>query len=177
MIRLLQHKHATRITAITTLVLFAALLVIDSHIAPITHRGVIFHQLSFTSVRALAILAEWGTAGKDLYLKTVWIDYLLPLSFASFFSAVMLRYLDSNNRGLSTQQAFCLVVPFFAAFFDYVENAYQVVQVLHGDTLPEWVFLGTSIISVIKWALILTSIGIIGFFAYAQHSTKTAATR
>jgi hypothetical protein len=156
---LLKHKHTSTISGVIALILLIVLIVINALITNQANEYIIMHQLSFTKERALSILSIWGQTGQTLFVKTIWIDYIFPLFYATFLSSLLAQktdHLKKRFKGLTL--SYLITLPFIAAFFDMVENAYQVVQVTDGINMPSWVFLMTSLASLIKWACLIISL-------------------
>lgn len=159
---LLKHKNTTYITGVIALILLILLIVINALISHQANECVIMHQLSFTKERALSILAIWGKQGQTLFIKTIWIDYVFPLFYATFLSSLLAQQTEHlKNKFKGFALSYIITLPFIAAFFDMVENAYQIVQVTDGINLPSWVFLMTSLASLIKWTCLAISLVII----------------
>lgn len=166
---LLSQRRTAFLSGLAVIVLTLILIILDSHIRNGGSLGIVHHQFSFTKGQALEVLSAWGPTGQSLFLKTIWLDYLYPLFYALFLSSLMAVILAPQLKqytGLSISLA--LMAPFMAAFFDIVENTYQIVQVQDGAGLPGWVFFMTSLTAVIKWFFILSSVGLIFYFKYAK---------
>ena len=176
MFNLLSHKKTPLVSGVITVLLFAFLFYFDTLIAETTDKGILAHQFSFTKSEALIILNSWGSQGRGLFLKTVWIDYLFPLAYATFLSSLILQQIQKNplvRTGI--RSALMITLPFLVAFLDMIENGYQIVQVMDTKGLPNWFFITTSVISTMKWVCALIVILILIFLYINNKRMKTKA--
>jgi len=97
---------------------------IDATIAGQSGQGIIYLELAFIKKDFIAILLNWGNAGIELFLKTLWLDFLYPIFYATMLSSAIV-----NLAKIAKEKKFQIEInpkiiklPFVALFFDYMEN-------------------------------------------------------
>lgn len=159
---ILQNSRFRFFSGLMSVVLLASLAVIDRWISGDFFSGVVAHQFSFSKEQALQILQSWNQRGQELYFRTVILDFIFPLFYAFFLSSLIYSGVTTATRIRSSWKIPVLVIlPFLACFFDWVENCYQMVQVFRMALLPDWLFVMTSVVAMIKWLLLLITFCIV----------------
>jgi hypothetical protein len=122
--------------------------------------GVSYLQLSFSKESFLRVISLWGEFGVDLFLKTIWIDYIYPVTYSLLIAgglAITEFKLAENGKIFSRASQRLYLLPFPAAVFDMIENSLH-VYILVNRFYNEYIILAASIISSIKWFLIIVSL-------------------
>lgn len=159
---LLKHSKTPWIAGLLAGMSLTILLVIDYKIVGESHFEILAWQLTSSKSESLKLIQLWGQEGVQWYLKTVWIDYLFPIAYSILGASLLTRTLfEIPLKNRHKMMAFLIMMPFLAAFFDFVENAYQIVQVLRGASLPEWLFTMTFVIALCKWSFVIFSVLVI----------------
>lgn len=159
---ILQNSRLRWCSGLITFILLLILAVVDRLISLDPLSGVVAHQFSFSKVQALQILQSWTEQGRELYFNTVILDFVFPLFYAFFLSSLIYSGVTTTTNVRSSWKISVMVIlPFLACFFDWVENCYQIVQVLRMSSLPDWLFVMTSVVAMIKWLLLLITFCIV----------------
>lgn len=157
-------------------VLFALLLArIDTQVAGSGGLGVVYLQLSFSKKIFESILASWGSEGIKLFISTLWLDFLYPLSYSFMISSALAHVFTRNlgqEQSFSTQQVLFIAAPFAAALFDYLENILHYI-IITQRLFTETLILGASISATVKWVLIgISLLTLVGQVAQARFSKR-----
>jgi hypothetical protein len=130
---------------------------IDNAIAGDTGMGVLYLQLSFLKEFFVPVVASWGNRGIDIFLRTIWLDFVLPPFYAllltSFYALVAKRKPLAGADGMPRRERINLFVPAAAALCDYCENCIHVI-ILWNRWFFGWLIAAGSIMALMKWALL-----------------------
>lgn len=145
------------ISMAVTVSLLMILRRIDHVIAGETGMGVLYLQLSFLKEFFVPVVASWGNRGIDIFLRTVWLDFILPLSYAlllsSFYSLVAKNRPLSDPADMPRRDRINLLIPAAAAICDFCENGIHII-ILSNRWFFEWLIAAGSVMALIKWALL-----------------------
>lgn len=92
------------------------------------------------------------------YRRHFYLDFLHPLWYALFLSALMAA--GFNRNGLSSRSDRILCLPFAAGAMDLVENCFHVRFISDVDTIPSWMIVASATAANLKWLLVAASLGI-----------------
>jgi len=120
-------------------------------------------QLSFTKISFLNNVSAWGDRGVQVYLNTLWIDYIFPLAFGTFFYSLLVS-LKSNRK--------ITYLPIIAAASDYVENTLHYLMLSDTITITSLSVFTASLFSALKWISIVVSIAFIIFLSCHKFLNK-----
>lgn len=156
-------------TLVSTAILTILLGTIDSRVAGPGGHGVFYLQMSFTKPAFEAILAAWGPDGIRLFIKTMWLDYIYPLSY-SLLIASFIAFLQ--RKGEEIRNAW-LLIPFIAGFFDMVENSIH-LYILLNHAFSKSLIMTASTVALAKWLLLLASFGVMmkKWFSFRKKMRK-----
>ncbi len=150
-----------------TAILGLILARIDTAMAGEGGSGVVYLQFAFTRSNFEMVLASWGKKGIDLFLKTLWIDFLYPLAYALLFAsaqALLLFRKRGKDYSPASWDYFWLLVPAVAALFDYLENIFHYliltfhlfsgywIQIASGFALCKWTLLAITLMRILQIA-------------------------
>jgi len=148
-----------------TMLLSYILLGIDQRLAN-DGMGVVYLELSFTSVNFRGVLLSWGPDGIELFLSTIWLDFIFPVAYSLLLSStasLLLRQRTiSETPSLAGFMYAACFVPLVAAALDYIENMLHIIIIsnrLFSDTL----IAVASAMAVFKFILLIT---ILVFFLF-----------
>ena len=117
---------ATGVTLIFAVVLFPASA---KRFRPADGKHIIYLQLAFSVDRFREILLGWARAIPDsmkwLKQSILKLDYLFPVLYATAFASVY-AVLSANDTP-SSWDVFFVTAPFFAGFFDWIENTVHLI--------------------------------------------------
>ena len=156
----LTNKIVLIFSVASSLVLTLILIKIDNMTAGPSGMGVSYLQLSFTKESFLRIISLWGDYGVELFLKTIWIDYIYPVAYSFLIAGGMVIAefkLLENGKTFSKLEQQLFILPFLAAVFDMIENSFH-IYILANRFYNEYIILAASITASIKWFLIIISL-------------------
>jgi hypothetical protein len=146
--------------AVFTLILALVLTKIDNMISGPSGMGISYLQLSFSKQSFLRVISLWGDYGVSLFLKTVWLDFIYPLTYSMLIAgglAITEYKLTESGKVFSMIGSKIYLLPFAAAFFDFIENTLHIYIIIN-KFYNEYIILCASIISSIKWFIIIFSL-------------------
>lgn len=138
--------------------------------APEVGRYMLHFQMAFTVPQIEKVLEIWGQSGIDSYLKYIWLDYIFPLGYASFFSGSMaLLFPKSMNKVVQN----VIWLPIIAAVCDIFENTMHIIILSQELSLvaPGLIF-GAAFIALVKWVLSGMVIFIVGWLLFNRVTLK-----
>lgn len=159
-------------SASATLILTLILTKIDNMASGASGLGVFYLQLSFTKESFLRVLSLWGEYGTDLFLKTIWIDYIYPVVYSFLISgalAITEFKLSQSGTVFSPFSRNIYLLPFFAAAFDMAENSLH-IYIISGKFFSENLIFTASIAASVKWLIIIISLAVFmkRYFAFRK---------
>jgi len=165
-------KSVLIVAAVLTVLLTLVLTRIEQEISGPSGAGIVYLELAFSREIFMRIISLWGEYGANLFIKTIWIDYIYPIAY-SFLIAGGLAITEFKMTGAGkvfsniTQKIYLL--PFLAAIFDFIENSILIYIVVN-SFFNEYIILASSIISSIKWFLIIFSLAVFlkRYFAFRK---------
>ena len=155
-------RQAILISVAATTLLTIVLNRIDTMMAGPDGMGVAYLQLSFSREYFETVIASWGPGRVDIFLRTIWIDFLYPPAYAFLLSSAP-AFFTAKKSGFSaesivTADRIFLVLPFAAALFDYTENILHII-ILKKHLFNSWIIFAASSAASIKWLLIIVCLG------------------
>jgi len=170
--------------SLCAVVVFTLLLSrIDAKIAGKDGPGVVYLQLAFFRENFEAVISAWGPEGVSFFLKTIWIDFIYPISYAVLLASAPLflskfvrdSYGDIDFKAVDDKIpiAVIIIIPFLAAFFDYIENILHAV-ILSRRVFSDSIIFTASVAATLKWALIFVSLFIVlaGYYSMRKAMRK-----
>jgi hypothetical protein len=156
----LTRKRALIASAIASLAIGAALIVLDARMTDAGGPGIVGFELAGTEERAAEILAEWGDDGTDAAKASLWLDYAYIVAYGTFLViAAWVTRDQAVQRGWDRMASLGLaVIPFAAAAaaFDAIEDVGLLLAVNeHGGNLAPR--LG-QVCALLKFALLAVTI-------------------
>jgi hypothetical protein len=166
-LHLLASRKIIIISLAATALLGLILARIDTAMAGEGGPGVVYLQLAFTRANFEMVLASWGKKGIELFLDTLWIDFLYPLAYATLFAsaqAMLLFRKRDHVDDITSWDRFWLLVPVVAALFDYMENILHYlilsfhlfngywIQAASGFALCKWTLLAITLMRILQLA-------------------------
>jgi len=152
-----------------TVILAYVLLGIDQKLAK-DGMGVVYLQLSFTSFNFRGVLLSWGPDGIELFLSTIWLDFIFPVAYSLLLSStatLLLRQRTiSENPSLTGFMYTACFAPFAAAAFDYVENLLHII-IITNRLFSDMIIAVASAMAAVKFILLIT---VLAFFLFATMS-------
>jgi hypothetical protein len=156
----LTRKRALVGSAIASLAIGAALIILDARMMDAGGPGIVGFELAGTDERAAEILAEWGDDGTDAAKASLWLDYAYIVAYGTFL--VLAAWVTRDQavlRGWDRMASLGLaVIPFAAAAaaFDAIEDVGLLLAVNEhgGDLAPR---LG-QVCALLKFALLAVTI-------------------
>jgi hypothetical protein len=156
----LTRKRALIASAVASLVIGAALVVLDRRMVDAGGPGIVGFELAGSEDRATEILAEWGDDGIDAAKASLWLDYAYIVAYGTFLvlAAAATREL-AERRGWERLAALGLPVMTFAAAaaaFDAIEDVGLLLAVnQHGGALAPRL---AQVCAILKFALLAITI-------------------
>lgn len=135
-------KRALILLGIPTVLLDAAILLLDRRMQSTGGPGIIGLEFAGSRTQVAQILGEWGARGREAARASLWIDFAFMASYGAFFTLAGLATRDLARRsGWRRLAAAGVVVPWFAAaaaLFDACENVNLLLAVggHGGDASP-----------------------------------------
>ncbi|MFW5770128.1 MAG: hypothetical protein ACOCX9_01705 [Spirochaetota bacterium] len=152
-----------------TVFLSYILLGIDQRLAN-DGMGVVYLELSFTSFNFRGVLLSWGPDGIDLFLSTIWLDFIFPVAYSLLLSStasqlLRVRTINENPSIAGFMYAACFA-PFVAAAFDYVENLLHII-IISNRLFSDILIAMASSMAAFKFILLIT---LLVFFLFSTMS-------
>ncbi|MFX0016431.1 MAG: hypothetical protein ACFFB2_14545 [Promethearchaeota archaeon] len=146
----------TGLAAIATIVIFLLMRPVETALKAVSPYGVIELEFAWNIERIHQIFGDWT---EDLILQELnvtLLDYVFLIAYSTFLASLTLLV----SRRLLTGQLQCIgfymtLVPFFAAFFDAIENLNLILMLSSPSNFPSFSPLIASISATIKFGLII----------------------
>lgn len=152
-----------------TVILSYILLGIDQRLAN-DGMGVVYLQLSFTSFNFRGVLLSWGPEGIELFLSTIWLDFIFPVAYSLLLSStasLLLRQRTiSENPSIAGFMYAACFAPFVAAAFDYIENLLHII-IISNRLFFDVIIAAASAMAAVKFILLIT---VLVFFLFTTMS-------
>ena len=160
---IITNKKVLIVSFIATTILTLILNRIESLFAGENGAGNLMLQLAFSKENFEIIIASWGLVGVNLFLKSMWIDFLYVISYTTLFLSAPVYFHNLRNKKISKNEQYNLklfLIPLAEGFFDIIENVFQIIIITQRMFFNEIIFV-SSIVSSVKWLLFIVSLGII----------------
>lgn len=119
-------KRLLLILGLAVIAFDAVILLLDQRMRAAGGPTILAFEFAGSRARAVHIMAEWGSEGRDAARLSLWLDYGFMLSYGAFFTlAGLLTCEAARTHGWRRLAIAGAVVPFFAAsaaMFDACEN-------------------------------------------------------
>jgi len=138
--------------------------------------GILGLQFAFSAHVARTIIRLWGPEGLALSAHTMWIDYIYALFYATFLASTISYFCEIWNMFSQPARVVFAVLPFFAAFLDYVENTLHLIVFSQFPNISgKFVFMA-SVAATTKWIIVGWSILVI-LYLIVYQMVKIALSR
>lgn len=120
-------------------------------------------QMAFSKQIFEMTLAAWGSEGIELFIKSLWIDFLYMISFTILFLSAPVYFHNLKNIKLSAIEKYNMklfIIPLIAFSCDLVENILHIIIIKQKLFFNQLIFI-SSIFSSIKIITFIISLGII----------------
>ena len=163
MYNFLQKKEILILSFVGTVILTLILNRIEYKFAGSSGAGNFALQFAFTKTNFEMVLAAWGTAGIELFIKSMWIDLLYIISYTTLFLSAPIYFHNLRNKKFSIDETFnikLMIVPLGACLFDLIENIFHIVILTQRFFYEKIIFL-SSLSSSLKFIFFIASLVII----------------
>ena len=158
---LFTEKKVVLFTLVVTSLLILITSRIETKIAGSSGMGLIYMQISFTRQNFEAVVASWGRGGVELYLKTIWIDFLYPVFMAALLSSSAAYFAWRAKKNLKEEigriDLVLFAVPFVGALLDFAENILHVI-ILGQRIFTEEIIFTASLVSTARLFILVVGI-------------------
>ncbi len=120
--------------------------------------GVLRLQLSFKKTVGIQIIASWGTSGEKNFLRWIFTDYIYAFTYSLFFASLISFLIFKKENINNSKYRIPVYSAFFAGACDWFENTIEIFFIKDPYGFSSNLFFIHSIVSVIKWLVILTII-------------------
>lgn len=154
--------------AVLTLILTFVLHFFYSDLPGRGSREVLSLQFAFNGHNFSEIISRWGENGIHIFLKYMALDYVYPVSYASFFSGLMGFVLKKKNRAATV----IMFLPLMSALFDFAENSTHIHLLTGGPPYNASLILLASLAASVKYSFLVLTLLILGGFAICPKLTN-----
>jgi len=114
--------------------------------------GIPDSELYYSFTQLSMMFDKYGANGREAYLNLQWIDMLYPVVYSLLLGSI-LYFLYKRSRF-----QWVVLIPLFAAIFDYLENIMLRINVLTFPNMNDVMVSMSSIATFMKWSLLIVSI-------------------
>ncbi len=172
-------KYVCLTAFFSTVVLAIIIMKIDAGLAGFGGRGIMYLQTAFTRNEFMEVLSAWRSGGVDIFLSTLWINYIYAASYAVLFASSQAYFtmarIKAGPEPVRVSDLVFFILPFVAAIFDWI--AVALLQLLFsGRNLSEDLILAMSVTATVKWALIVACLILLlrSYFSFRKVMKKRA---
>ncbi len=179
--KLLSGTNISLISLFITVIITMVLMRIDAYLAGFGGKGAFYLQVAFTKSNFMEVLSSWRSGGVDLLIGLIWLNYIYAVSYAVLFASAMAFFSAARRKLIpaliSRFDLVTVVLPFAAALFDWISNT-MLYLLFTGRSLKEELIMASSILSSMKWALVVLSLAIIlkSYFSFRKAMKGGAPT-
>lgn len=150
----MRNRKLLLFSGISSILCIIILAILDNIIRPVGSPNMLELQFSFFTSRFKEILYIWGE--KSLYYLKIAlaVDYFFAISYSLFLSTII-SFLNFKGKG---KFKIFFIFPLFAGIFDIIENTLYYIIILQLPKDIIYLVPFTTIISIIKWGLVIFSI-------------------
>lgn len=175
----LSQKPVTIISLCATFVITLLVWKIEATIDP-SGGGMAGLQLAFTVERVRVILSSWRDGGADLFLRTVWLNYLYALSLSVLLSSAP-GYFARQRIGFSPdavprRDVIYSLVPFIACLCEWAVQSMLVV-LFSGGAINDYLVCAISVTVLVKWLILAWCLAILLRSYFLTRKEKRRAGR
>ncbi len=170
---LLARKTVSRVALFATAILTVIMMRIDADLAGFGGKGVFYLQVAFTLSNFTEVLSSWRSGGVDLLGIMIWVNAVNAASYSVLFASATAFFADARRSitgdPVRRSDTALMLLPFAAAVFDWISN-YLLHLIFSGGSLREEMVTAYSVLSTIKWVLVLLSLVILlkSYFSFRK---------
>ena len=154
--------------AVTAIVMY----LLDAQMLPPGCPGMLSLELAFTKSAFTEIVTACGVDGVGAHQVMIWVDYIFMFAYVGFLA----NLLGSLVRHLEYDKALrYFSIAIYAGVFDVIENTLLLIELSDVESVSGALVFITSVVALIKFALILLTIGLCIYFLYGIMSKKSHA--
>lgn len=154
--------------AVTAIVMY----LLDAQMLPPGCPGMLSLELAFTKGAFTDIVRACGVDGVGAHQVMIWVDYIFIFAYTGFLA----NLLGSLVRHLEYEKALrYFSVAIYAGLFDVIENTLLLIELSDTSSVSGALVFITSLVALIKFALIALTIGLCIYFLYGLMSKKSHA--
>ncbi|MBN2159000.1 MAG: hypothetical protein JW807_06365 [Spirochaetes bacterium] len=142
----------------------------------------VYLQLAFSKARFENILASWRSGGLELFINTLWLNFLYAVSYSFLLTSVTLYFsrlvTPADTDSISGKDLVIASLPFAAGGCDWILHALYLV-IFIGGCKDEALICAISAAAVLKWFLAVISVILLlrSYFAVRKEMKGRAGTR
>lgn len=154
--------------AVTAIVMY----LLDAQMLPAGCPGMLSLELAFTKGAFTDIVTACGVDGVGAHQVMIWVDYIFIFAYVGFLA----NLLGSLVRHLEYDKALrYFSIAIYAGLFDVLENTLLLIELSDTSSVSGALVFITSIVALIKFALILLTIGMCIYYLYGLISKRSHA--
>lgn len=152
----LSQKTVTIISLFASAVMMILTWKIETVIDP-SGEGAVGLQLAFTTEQARALLSSWREGGADIFLRTVWLNYLYAFSLSVLLASAPAYFARQrsgfNPEAVPARDLLFSLAPFAACLCDWAVQTMLVV-LFSGNAINVPIIRAISVTAVVKWLIL-----------------------
>ncbi len=177
MLAFLRKKTVLFGSLIAMLVMFViAILIVNRGIDGGDGSSILALQLAFDKQLGIEIIERWGAEGRAFYNSWAFTDYIYAACYGLFFASLLAVLSSRAGRPDSRLDLIPPLIALSAGFMDCIENGMEQIFVQNPADFSASLFFFHSIITVCKWAAIMTAVMIAFVLALRQLINASAPT-
>lgn len=177
MLNFLRKKTVLFSSLIAMLIMFViAILIVNRGIDGGDGSSILGLQLAFDKQLGIEIVERWGAQGRAFYNSWAFTDYIYAVCYGLFFASLLAILSSRAGKPDSHWDLVPPLIALSAAAMDCLENAMEYIFVQNPADFPADLFFFHSIITVCKWAALMTAVVIAFVLALRQLVQASAPT-
>ena len=177
MLKFLRKKTVLFSSLIAMLIMFVvAILIVNRGIDGGDGSSILGLQLAFDKQLGIEIIERWGPEGRAFYNSWAFTDYIYAACYSLFFASLLAMLSSRDGKPDSRWDLIPPLIALSAGAMDCIENAMEYVFVQNPVDFSADLFFFHSIITVCKWAAIMTAVLIAFVLALRQLVHASAPT-
>ena len=166
MLKFLRKKSILFSSLIAMMIMFViALLIVNPGIDGGDGASILALQLAFDKQVGIKIVEQWGPAGHAFYNRWAFNDSIYAVCYSLFFASLLALLGFRANKVVTRGSAIPPFIALTAGILDCVENFMEYLFVQNPIDFSADLFFFHSIITVCKWAAIMTAVLIVFILA------------
>lgn len=175
MLKFLRKKTVLFSSLIAMLVMFViAILIVNRGIDGGDGSSILGLQLAFDKQLGIEIIERWGVEGRAFYNRWAFTDYIYAACYGLFFASLLAVLGSREDKPDSRWDLVLPLIALSAGAMDCIENAMEYAFVQNPTDFSANLFFFHSIITVCKWAAIMTAV-LIAFVLALRHLIQASA--